>query len=301
MLYLLQLVQALKFEPPAPSASTSATSRGTRHVSSSKSAASAGPTLEDFLIERAIADPVMGNNFYWYLMVELADKANVALFKQVAAKYMSKLADQPDGADRRDTLRRQAEFVATINRLAKDLRMSKDARPKKIERLKAIIHDPRSKLASLPAAIPLPLDARLSITGVDQEHSSIFKSNLFPLRLQLVCADGSHYPAIFKNGDDLRQDQLVIQLFTLMDRLLRKENLDLKMTPYRVLATGAVDGIVQFVQSKTLGAISSEYGGSLLNYLRETSPDETSSTTYGVMPSVLDTFVRSCGESSTAA
>jgi phosphatidylinositol 3-kinase len=79
-----------------------------------------------------------------------------------------------------------------------------------------------------------------------------------------------------------------------MDRLLRKENLDLKMTPYKVLATGALDGMVQFVPSKTLGAISSEYQGSLLNYLREHHPDESSAGALGVSANVIDTFVRSC-------
>jgi phosphatidylinositol 3-kinase len=44
-------------------------------------------------------------------------------------------------------------------------------------------------------------------------------------------------------GDDLRQDQLVIQLITLMDKLLKKENLDLKLTPYRVLATSFSAGL----------------------------------------------------------
>ena len=39
---------------------------------------------------------------------------------------------------------------------------------------------------------------------------------------------------IMKVGDDLRQDQLVIQLITLIDKLLKRENLDLKLTPYKV-------------------------------------------------------------------
>ncbi len=43
----------------------------------------------------------------------------------------------------------------------------------------------------------------------------------------------SRYGIIFKVGDDLRQDQLVVQLFQLMDRLLKRENLDLRLTPYR--------------------------------------------------------------------
>jgi Phosphatidylinositol 3- and 4-kinase len=41
------------------------------------------------------------------------------------------------------------------------------------------------------------------------------------------------YIVIYKAGDDLRQDQLVLQMFLLMDRLLKRENLDLKLTPYR--------------------------------------------------------------------
>ena len=41
---------------------------------------------------------------------------------------------------------------------------------------------------------------------------------------------------IFKHGDDLRQDELILQLLALMDRLLKREKLDLKLTPYKVLA-----------------------------------------------------------------
>jgi len=52
---------------------------------------------------------------------------------------------------------------------------------------------------------------------------------------------------IFKCGDDLRQDQLIIQMINLMDNLLKKVNLDLKLTPYRVLATSTSDGFVEFV------------------------------------------------------
>jgi phosphatidylinositol 3-kinase len=184
--------------------------------------------------------------------------------------------------------------------------------------------------------LPLPLDARVRVEGIAPEASTVFKSNLFPLLLQFERSSTSGAPSsstsaaaaaeappparteagssdadaapqrpppygvIFKNGDDLRQDQLVMQLFTLMDRLLRNENLDLRMTPYRVLATGPVDGMVQFVESKSIAAIVAQHGGSLLNYLRAHHPDESSPATYGVAPVVLDTFVRSCGESASS-
>ena len=47
---------------------------------------------------------------------------------------------------------------------------------------------------------------------------------------------------MFKLGDDLRQDQLILQLITLMDRILRRENLDLKLSPYNVLACSSNHG-----------------------------------------------------------
>jgi hypothetical protein len=63
-----------------------------------------------------------------------------------------------------------------------------------------------------------------------------------PSRLTFVTTTGTEYVAIFKLGDDLRQDQLILQIITLMDKLLRRENLDLRLTPYRVLATSSKHG-----------------------------------------------------------
>ena len=150
------------------------------------------------------------------------------------------------------------------------------------------------------APLPLPLNGNIEVVGIIPEKASIFKSNLSPLLLYFSCSDGSEYPIMFKDGDDMRQDQLVIQLFTLMDRLLRQENLDVKLTPYPVLATGPQQGMMQYVPSKTIANIVSE-NGTLLNYMRAHHPDEGSVGTYGVDPSVIDTFVRSCGKPSTRA
>ncbi|GAA5956941.1 hypothetical protein JCM3765_006647 [Sporobolomyces pararoseus] len=329
MLYLLQLVQALKFEPvtanlsssthssASPSASTLRPSvhSHSRHGRSSRPSPSASTsqasainplsTLEGFLIERSARNPVLGNHFWWYIRVEREDKSrpnSARMFEDVARKFEKRMKElQIEGEpDRLDALRRQSDYVARITSLASSLRLSKDARPKKIEKLRAVLSSSSSSsLGSLSAPIPLPLDARISVTGIDPEQSSVFKSNLFPLKLQLLVptsADpASTYAVIFKNGDDLRQDQLVIQLFTLMDRLLRNENLDLKLMPYRVLATGQVDGMVQFVQSRTLQDITNEYGQQgLLGYLREGHADPGSVGTYGVDPEVLDTYIRSC-------
>lgn len=47
-------------------------------------------------------------------------------------------------------------------------------------------------------------------------------------------------------------------MVSLMDRLLKKENLDLKLTPYRVLATSSDDGMMEFVPSVALATVRLE-------------------------------------------
>ncbi|KAF9520869.1 hypothetical protein BS47DRAFT_1370322 [Hydnum rufescens UP504] len=285
LLYLLQLVQALKFESTPSEIRTSRSS--SNHGLSNEDSG-----LADFLVSRGVRNPILGNRFHWYLMIELENKLSAKIYGRVAYKFMTKIMELENGAARREILRRQGELLAMLSTRAKEIRMSKDARPKKIDKLRASILDSKNGLHTM-APLPLPLNARIEITGLIAEKSSVFKSNQFPLLLYFQCADGSEYPVIFKNGDDMRQDQLVIQLFTLMDRLLRKENLDLRLSPYDVLATGTQEGMVQFIPSKTIAAIVSDHS-TVLNYLRLHSPDEGSVGTYGVTPSVIDTFIRSC-------
>ena len=42
---------------------------------------------------------------------------------------------------------------------------------------------------------------------------------------------GNH---VMYKSEDLRQDQLVVQMITLIDRIWKSVNLDLRLTPYRV-------------------------------------------------------------------
>jgi len=74
----------------------------------------------------------------------------------------------------------------------------------------------------------------------------------------------------------MRQDQLVIQLFTLMDRLLRQENLDVKLTLYPVLATGPQQGMMQYSPRKTIASMN----GTLLNDMRAHYPKSSGETSF---------------------
>jgi phosphatidylinositol 3-kinase len=62
-------------------------------------------------------------------------------------------------------MRRQADLIASLCKICKDLRASKDSRPRKIERLKETIADSKNGLLSFPP-MPLSLDAAVQITGL---------------------------------------------------------------------------------------------------------------------------------------
>jgi len=58
---------------------------------------------------------------------------------------------------------------------------------------------------------------------------------------------GDPIHVIFKVGDDLRQDQLTLQMFRLMDQMWLNEGLDLKMSPYHCVETGNEIGMIEVV------------------------------------------------------
>ena len=77
----------------------------------------------------------------------------------------------------------------------------------------------------------------------------VFDSAQKPLWIlfQNVDSDGDPFNAMFKNGDDLRQDMLTLQLISIMDQLWQEEGLNLQMNPYACLATGDMVGMLEMV------------------------------------------------------
>ena len=54
----------------------------------------------------------------------------------------------------------------------------------------------------------------------------------------------SSYKIMFKSGDDIKQDHLILQLFTIFDNLWKEKGFDFKMNIYRVLPTGNEIGFI---------------------------------------------------------
>nr|CCC92378.1 unnamed protein product [Trypanosoma congolense IL3000] len=126
-------------------------------------------------------------------------------------------------------------------------------------------------------AVTLPTHPKVVVGDVTSDGFYMFKSAMMPIKVPLVlhpepisddtgCSgnaseDTAHATLnspsaavprpegglLFKVGDDVRQDQLVVQLIHLIDTMLRQDGLDLCLCPYRVIATGPTEGLVELI------------------------------------------------------
>ncbi|OAY34523.1 phosphatidylinositol 3-kinase, root isoform [Manihot esculenta] len=272
--YLLELVQALRFER------------------SDKS------RLSQFLVQRSLNNIELASFLRWYVAVELYDPAYAKRFYctyEILEENMMKLAGDPNGEEDGfklwQSLVRQTELTAQLCSITRDVRNVRGNTQKKIEKLRQLLSGLLSELTYFEEPIRSPLAPGVLITGIVPSESSIFKSALHPLRLTFRTQCGGTCKIIFKKGDDIRQDQLVVQMVSLMDRLLKLENLDLHLTPYKVLATGQDEGMLEFIPSRSLAQILSEHR-SIISYLQKFHPDDHGP--FGITATCLETFIKSC-------
>jgi phosphatidylinositol 3-kinase len=165
-------------------------------------------------------------------------------------------------------------------------------------------------------AIPLPSAPELLVNGVFPDTAKMFKSALYPALIEFHVEGTlkrddqtskasratkvarneiplSSYKVIVKTGDELKQDQLIIMMIQLMDRLLKRAALDLCLTPYAIIATSPTSGLVEFVDgSFPISQILSKYNGSIMSFFQSVAPQKGAK--YDVRQDVMSTYVRSC-------
>eukprot|EP01116_Phalansterium_solitarium_P005208 TRINITY_DN1661_c3_g1_i1.p2 TRINITY_DN1661_c3_g1~~TRINITY_DN1661_c3_g1_i1.p2 ORF type:complete len:502 (-),score=225.34 TRINITY_DN1661_c3_g1_i1:481-1986(-) len=274
--YLLQLVQALRYE-------------SAQHES----------RLMRFLISRALSKEAVDfrNYLYWYLRVECEDQKFQAFYQKRLALFVQQLGKTEEGTQMLHMFRRQEDMIKVLGDVYKELRRNNNNRKKKTQRFAELMSPPgAAAVGRSMQPVILPVQPFAEVSSINIEKLRIFSSNLEPLGIRFISktkGEEREWPVIFKSGDDLRQDQLVIQLISLMDRLLKRENLNLKMTPYKVLSTSSRDGMVEWVDhSMTIGAVLKDFNGDIHNYLRKFHPDP--SARHGIDPAVINNFIRSC-------
>jgi len=271
---LLQVIQALRYEGPA---------------------AMRDSDLAEFLLTRALKSWEICNYLFWYLNVEREDAAFAGFLDTFLLRLEARVPEF------RRRLRRQQELIRSLTDLYNDVRTTEKDRKKKIALLNRKMQEGQYVGALFQAhkheetgvgvqdTIFLPTHPSVEVKAIDPTTGYIFGSAMQPMRITFVNIHERPTTLIFKSGDDLRQDQLVIQLITLMDSLLKKNGLDLKLTPYRVLATSATGGLVECVPHCEPMAAHKK---SVQRFLREKNPDPAAP--HGIRPEALANYIASC-------
>jgi len=217
LLYLLQLVQALRYEPGLPAAAVAytlgsaasraaaavATAPGSPFASADGSAAPTLPVLQagkgsvveqevltasplaSFLIERACSSPQVALSLHWTLAVATDDPRlpAVHLFTAVAAAFNAALQSTPERRAIAEVRDAQVLFLAQVARARDEATSSKkDGVKAKIEKLNAILgqNGPFPDVVSMQRPLPLPCAPGINVCGVVAGGCHMFKSALYP-------------------------------------------------------------------------------------------------------------------------
>ncbi|OAF68894.1 hypothetical protein A3Q56_03353 [Intoshia linei] len=222
--------------------------------------------LVEFLIRRSAKNIQLCNYFYWYVAVEWSDLSknnpyskSFEIFQTVLNLFRKLL--RLNNLYFTINLQAIALQIPLDNALKRVLR--KLNKRKKLNVLHAILSDEeylQYDLSKFPHLTPLLLDPTIICDGIILSETKIFSSSLAPIYITFTTRNKKTYPLIFKSGDDLRQDQLILQIIALIDLLLLQVNLDCKLTPYKVLATDTEHGYVEYIKSMAVADIIQKYG-----------------------------------------
>ncbi|KAI7800973.1 phosphatidylinositol 4,5-bisphosphate 3-kinase catalytic subunit beta isoform isoform X4 [Triplophysa rosa] len=223
--YLLQLVQVLRYEPYYDCA------------------------LSRFLLERAQTNRKIGHFLFWHLRSEMHISSVSVHFALILEAYCRGTIPHIE------VLKKQVEALSklkAVNELIK-LGTIKTKNKTKEAHLKEAMMTCLRQTGFIETLSDLqsPLDPSVLLAGVGVEKCRYMDSKMKPLWIVYnnKLLDGDTLGIIFKNGDDLRQDMLTLQILRLMDLLWKEANLDLRIVPYGCLATGDHSGLIEVVSS----------------------------------------------------
>ncbi|XP_018318828.1 phosphatidylinositol 4,5-bisphosphate 3-kinase catalytic subunit delta isoform [Agrilus planipennis] len=268
LLYLLQLVQALKHELYLDC------------------------DLVNFLLKRALNNQKIGHYLFWLLRSEMQMPSVSVRFGLILEAYCR------GSQEHLTALGKQLECLERLKKCSESVRTRKDkdkARAALIEDLQQphcieALHNIRN-----------PLDPSFRCGKIRIEKCKVMDSKMKPLWVVFENSDtfGDDIYFIFKNGDDLRQDMLTLQMIRIMDKLWKQEGLDLRMNPYNCISLEHRVGMIEVVlNAETIANIQKEKGmfsatsafrkGSLLAWLKDHNRSEAA------LKKAINEFTLSC-------
>jgi phosphatidylinositol kinase/protein kinase (PI-3 family) len=238
--YLLQLVQALKYE---------------KNIDN---------PLARFLLEQAVIHPVtIGHELFWHLRAEMYNPEVQKRYGLYLEVFLNKISEElyKIFKDEDYLLKELVQIAIKVKE-----KIPKEERNK---RFKEDLEKTNNDLVSKKKEISLPLNFKYRIRGINYDKCRVMKSKKKPLWLTFKNADplGEDIVVMLKCGDDLRMDMVTLQLFHAMQTLWFDNSLNLKMSLYKIICTGNQQGMLEMVtNSETLANIHVKEGGAISQF-----------------------------------
>lgn len=213
--------------------------------------------LVSFLFKRCINNFNLLNSLYWEVMLYPKD----GVHKQKYGDLIEKLKDTfNDKKHERDFVKllQGNSFVEVIKKIGKAI--CEDG--KDYEEVK--------EMFTLSQDTIYPLAPRKKIKKIELEKAKVKDSFSKPIIIPLVTSKGKETKLMYKK-DNLRKDQIIINLINLVDILFKKEEgIDLGIVTYNVLPLNKECGIIEIVdEADTVYFIQERMKCSILNYILE--------------------------------
>ncbi|CAF3791534.1 unnamed protein product [Rotaria socialis] len=230
-------------------------------------------TMLKYLLERSMNDYRIAHKLYWHLRQLLLTET--IHFIRYYYLYMALVYIIEDYF--RTELETQSDLCINLRKIRSELKSSELNREDYLsEQLKNLNNE---FFQSNQRSCRLPCQFSFITNSIDIKSCSIFRSLTCPLQLVFDPIDLSSetFYAIYKTGDDLRQDQIVLQLLTCMDKIWQSNDIDCRLSLFNVTPTEERCGFIEMITDsetllkieKPLGAWKGSFGVSALyNWLR---------------------------------
>ncbi|XP_075071085.1 phosphatidylinositol 4,5-bisphosphate 3-kinase catalytic subunit delta isoform-like isoform X2 [Mixophyes fleayi] len=208
--------------------------------------------LTRFLLERALMNRRIGHYLFWHLRSDMSDPLVALRFSIILEAYCS------------TNISHNSDLVKQVQALDKMKSLNDFVRSNSLNLGKSEVQEAmrcclkEETYVHTLSHLYCPLDPSLVLRDLCVERCTFMQSKMKPLLLiyNTDVHGGSEYGVIYKSGDDLRQDMLVLHMIKLMDHLWKEDGLDLRVIPYGCLSTGERTGLIEAVlQSDTIANI----------------------------------------------